>query len=93
MKDLCRGIEEGRRPSEDAATACCMGSHHQITELWGFSVMICILLHPGMGIDWLMDTRLARAPALWVGLFCFSVATFLGTLAHMARLKALKVLR
>ena len=46
-----------------------------------------------MGIDWLMDMRLARAPLLWAGLLCFSAATFLGTLAHVARLKGLKALR
>ena len=46
-----------------------------------------------MGIDWLIDMRLARAPLLWVGLLCFSAATFLGTLAHVARLKGLKALR
>ena len=47
----------------------------------------------GMGIDWLMDTRMAKAPLLWVGLLCFSLATFLGTLVHIARLKALKTRR
>ena len=46
-----------------------------------------------MGIDWLIDMRLARAPMLWAGLLCFSAATFLGTLAHVARLKGLKALR
>ena len=47
----------------------------------------------GVGIDWLIDMRLARAPLLWAGLLCFSAATFLGTLAHVARLKGLKALR
>lgn len=46
-----------------------------------------------MGIDWLMDTRMAKAQMLWVGLAFFSVATFLGTLAHVARLKAFKSIR
>ena len=46
-----------------------------------------------MGIDWLMDTRMAKAQLLWVGLACFSVVTFLGTLAHIARLKAFKTIR
>ena len=52
-----------------------------------------VLAGAGMGIDWLMDTRMAKAPLLWVGLLCFSLATFLGTLVHIARLKALKTLR
>lgn len=47
----------------------------------------------GVGIDWLIDMRLARAPLLWAGMLCFSAATFLGTLAHVARLKGLKAQR
>ena len=58
-------------------------------------VMSCsiVVACAGMGIDWLMDTRMAKAQLLWVGLFCFSISTFLGTLAHVARLKALKAQR
>jgi len=58
-------------------------------------IILCsiVVACAGMGIDWLMDTWMAKAQLLWVGLFCFSLSTFLGTLAHVARLKAIKAHR
>ena len=67
---------------------CALGSEHGACGLPSDDVASA-----GVGIDWLIDMRLARAPLLWVGLLCFSAATFLGTLAHVARLKGLKALR
>lgn len=47
----------------------------------------------GLGVDWLMDTRLAKAAWLFPGLLCFTVASILGTFAHIVRLKDLKYKR
>ena len=44
----------------------------------------------GIGINYFLDPRLARATWVFPGLTCFSVAAVFGTLAHLARLKALK---
>jgi hypothetical protein len=44
----------------------------------------------GIGVNWFMDARLGNAAWLFSGLSCFSMATILGTLAHVARLKDLK---
>lgn len=69
---------------------------HVAVDLTGMGIdvlMVCVSACTGMGVDWLMDTRMAKAQLLWVGLAFFSISTFLGTLAHVARLKAFKTIR
>jgi hypothetical protein len=47
----------------------------------------------GIGINYFLDPRLARATWIWPALLCFSLASVFGTLTHVRRFKALKARR
>ena len=47
----------------------------------------------GVGINYFLDMRVARAAWIWPSLMCFSLAALLGALTHVRRFKALKARR
>ena len=61
-------------------------SHHLINKRTGCCAA-------GIGINYFLDPRLARATWIWPSLLCFSLASVFGTLTHVRRFKALKARR